>query len=113
MENVINHKLIVRDLVESIGKMTPTDEYSETQIILDEEQGHFLLLDLGWHHKTRTYLPFVHLDVMSDGKIWIQHDGTDLDIAEQLVKKGIAKKDIVLAFKAPHVREMIEGYAPA
>lgn len=104
---------IVSDLVKEIGDMVPSDEFTETQIILDTEGGHFVLFDIGWHGSKRVYLPFVHLDVMPTGKVWVQHDGTDLNIAELLVDKGIAKQDIVIGFRAPHVRERMEGFAVA
>jgi hypothetical protein len=39
-----------------------------------------------------------------DGKIWIQHDGTEIGIANELVKLGVPKDDIVLAFHEPFVR---------
>ncbi|MCB0565721.1 MAG: XisI protein [Phaeodactylibacter sp.] len=43
--------------------------------------------------------------VSADGKIWLQHDGTDLIVAQKLLDQGIPKTDIVLAFHAPFVRE--------
>lgn len=113
MDRVSQYKSIVKDVVQSVAAMTPSDEFSETEAILDQEGGHYLLLDIGWHGKKRTYLPFLHIDVKADGKVWIQHDGTDLVIAEQLVKKGIPKSDIVLGFHAPHVRPLIDDYAVA
>jgi hypothetical protein len=45
----------------------------------------------------------LHLDI-KDGKIWIQHDGTEIGIANELVKLGVPKEDIVLAFHEPFVR---------
>jgi hypothetical protein len=37
------------------------------------------------------------------GKIWVQHDGTEDAIADQLVEKGVPKQEIVLAYHAPNV----------
>ncbi|MBI5913750.1 MAG: XisI protein, partial [Bacteroidetes bacterium] len=108
--DTLNKTLIVSDLVKEIGNMVPSDEFTETQIILDKEGGHFLLFDIGWHGKKRVYLPFVHVDVMLNGKVWIQHDGTDLNIAGLLIEKGIPQNDIVIGFRAPHVRAMMEGF---
>lgn len=45
---------------------------------------------------TRIYDCAVHLDI-ADGKIWVQHDGTEDAIAVQLVEKGVPTQDIVLA----------------
>ncbi|MEZ4776202.1 MAG: XisI protein [Bacteroidia bacterium] len=111
MDQVNIYKSFVKEVVLSVAAMTPSDEFSETQSILDDERGHYVLIDIGWNKKKRTYLPFLHIDVKSDGKVWIQHDGTDIIIAEQLAQKGIPKSEIVLGFRAPHVRPMMEDYA--
>ncbi len=111
MDRLTHHKAIVRQLVEDIACMTPSDEQSETQLIVDEERGHYLLFSIGWGHNRREYVPFVHLDVRPDAKVYIQHDGTDLKIAERLVEEGIEKQHIVLAFQAPNRRKFIPDFA--
>ena len=68
---------------------------------------------MGWHEKKRVYLPFVHIDVKPDGKVWVQHDGTDLRIAAMLNDRGIPKSFIVLGFKPAYIRAMIDEFAPA
>lgn len=111
MDRIIKHKKIVKELVESIGKMTPNDETTETQIILDDSGGYYVLFDIGWENEYRIYLPYLHLTVKKDGKIWIEHDGTDLVVADLLVEKGISKKEIVLAWQAPFRRKLIPEFA--
>ncbi len=46
----------------------------------------------------------LHLDI-KDSKIWVQHDGTEIGFADELVKLGVPKEDIVLAFHEPFVRQ--------
>ncbi|MHC5829213.1 MAG: element excision factor XisI family protein [Nostoc sp.] len=41
---------------------------------------------------------------MKDDKVWIQNDNTEVGIANELVDRGIPKKDIVLGYKAPYLR---------
>jgi hypothetical protein len=38
-------------------------------------------------------------------KVWIQHDGTEEGIANDLVAEGIPKSHIILGFKSPEVRK--------
>ena len=111
MDKVSTYKKIVGEIVQEVADMTPTDESSETQLIMDLERGHFVLFSVGWYNNKREYLPFVHLDVKPDGKIWIQLDGTDLVLAQWLLDKGVPKGDIVLAFHAPARRELIPDFA--
>jgi hypothetical protein len=46
----------------------------------------------------------MHLDI-KDGKIWIQWNATDLDIAQKLVNLGISPQDIVIGFHPINLRQ--------
>jgi len=76
----------------------------EIQTIFDTERDHYQLLYVGWRGNKRDFGCILHLDI-KDGKIWIQHDGTEIGIANQLFEMGVPKKDIVLAFHEPYVRQ--------
>ena len=41
---------------------------------------------------------------IKDGKIWIQHDGTERGVANELVELGVPKEDIVLAYQPVYKR---------
>ena len=43
--------------------------------------------------------------ILKNGKIWIQHDGTEIGVANELVEWGVPKEDIVLAYHAPYKRQ--------
>ena len=79
-------------------------------MITDDEHGHYVLFSIGWYNSKREYLPFVHLDVRPDAKVYVQHDGTDLVIAEWLMCEGFPKSEIVPVFRASYRREDIEEY---
>ncbi|NJK36233.1 MAG: XisI protein [Oscillatoriales cyanobacterium SM2_2_1] len=76
----------------------------EVQTVFDTERDHYQLLHVGWRGNKREFGCILHLDI-KDGKIWIQHDGTEVGIANQLVEFGVPKQDIVLAFHEPEVRQ--------
>jgi XisI protein len=79
------------------------DQWVEAQTIFDTEHDHDQLLYNGWHDTKRIFGPVLHLDI-KDGKIWIQWNGTDDDIAAELGAFGVPKYDIVLGFRAPKMR---------
>jgi hypothetical protein len=60
---------------------------------------------VGWRNQRRIYGPVLHLDIM-DNKIWIQQDGTEVGIANELVELGVPKQDIVLGFDPPNLRKL-------
>lgn len=111
MEKVADYKQKVVKVLGEIANWSADDELVDTQFIRDHENGHYLLFDVGWEGSKRIYLPFVHVDVTAEGKVWLQHDGTDLKIALLLYEAGIPKSDIVLGFHAPYNRELIPEFA--
>jgi XisI protein len=62
---------------------------------------------VGWQNNRRVYGGRVHLDI-KDGKIWIQQNNTEREIAEELVGMGVPKSDIVIGFHSPFKRKFTE-----
>ncbi|MGI0482345.1 XisI protein [Geminocystis sp. CENA526] len=80
---------------------------TEIQLIFDDHNHHYQVLNIGWDDQTRIYGVIIHVDLKED-KIWIQRDGTEVGIANQLLDAGVAKEHIVLGFQAPYKREFTE-----
>ena len=111
MDKVTKYKKLVLEVIEDIAAFVPEIEGIETQKIIDEERGHYLLYEVGWDDFQWIYGSFVHIDVKENGRVWLQHDGTDLKIAEELIGKGIPKEDIVIGFQPVSSRKLMGGYA--
>lgn len=91
---------------ERVSIQRNAQEY-EVQTLFDSEQDHYQLLYVGWRGNKRDFGCILHLDIKGE-KIWIQHDGTEVGIANQLVELGVPKEDIVLAFHEPEVRQFTD-----
>lgn len=72
--------------------------------IIDEERGHFMLFMNTWQGSHRTYGCYLHIDISETGKVWLQYDGTDMEIGQILLDKGVEKQDLVLGWIAPYRR---------
>lgn len=103
------YRTIVKSVFQEVAAMTPSAENVRTELVCDETIGHYHLGEIGWQEKKRIDNVFLHADVM-DGKVWVQHDGTDLTLVEMLEREGIPKEHIVLAFHSPDER-IYTGYA--
>lgn len=68
---------------------------------------HYQVVSIGWENGYRMYGCLIHAD-LKDGKIWIQYDGTEYAIANELIDLGVPKQDIVLAYHAPYARKYTE-----
>ncbi|HBQ99437.1 MULTISPECIES: XisI protein [unclassified Roseofilum] len=108
---------VYRQLIEEI--LTELYSYSQgnptpgvdAEIICDRDHDHYLLLDVGWHERKYVYAVFVHIDI-KDGKIWIQRNNTEINIAERLRESGVDRDNIVLGSHSPFLRQF-SGYAIA
>lgn len=67
----------------------------------------YLLIEIGWDKGRRIYGVLIHIDIMGD-KLWIQQDGTEEGIADELAALGIPKERIVLAYKSLPRRQITE-----
>ena len=64
-----------------------------------------LHLDESWLAKGRSHYRYHCYVRIRDGKFWIEEDWTEDGIATDLVRAGVPKEDIVLAFHEPEMRQ--------
>ncbi|MEH1907373.1 XisI protein [Nostoc sp.] len=76
----------------------------ETFLIMDEPKGQYIWMNLGWQNGERITDMTVYVRIR-DCKFWIEEDWTENAIATDLVRAGVAKEDIVLAFHEPKMRQ--------
>ena len=101
MATLENYRQIVRDLLAEHA--TNNDPNIESQVIYDTEHDHYQLVDIGWQGLQRIYACYVHIDI-KDGKIWIQHNMTEIDLGQELVARGVPPSDIILGLHPPYKR---------
>jgi hypothetical protein len=110
-----NNLEILRDTVErtltEYAEFLGDDGVSVCELVFDRRHDRYLLVEAGWESGHRIYGTLIHVDI-EDGKLWIQHDGTEDGIADELVSAGIPKGRIVLAFRPASLRALTE-YAVA
>jgi len=106
MAELEKYRAILKSLLEQYAKMASDDEV-ETQLVIDPERDHYQLVQVGWQNNRRIYGCILHLDIKGD-KVWIQHNGTEIEIGDELVAAGIPKKKIVVGFHSPFKRSLTE-----
>jgi hypothetical protein len=111
MGPVEGYRRIIRDLLHTYAQYRPARGEVEIEVICDESHDYYELVYAGSNGPYRIHGSVLHLDIR-DGKVWIQYDGTEGGVAEELVKAGIPREHIVLAFKPPDIRPHT-GFATA
>jgi XisI protein len=76
----------------------------QNELIIDRTGNQFVLLSSGWQGPRRIHGCLVHITIQ-DGLIWIQRDGTEHGIANDLVAVGIPRERIVLGFYSRQTRQ--------
>ena len=83
------------------------DPEVETLFCCDDTQNIFHLFDLGWRGKDRINATIALIRIKNE-KIWIEEDWTEEGITADLLRMGIPKEDVVLAFHPPSLRQYTE-----
>jgi ketopantoate reductase len=109
MDRIDRYRQIVKRVIDEYAKWLPSHGEIASEAIVDPERDHYEVMHVGWDKERRIHGSVIHLDII-DGKVWIQHDGTDRPVAEELLTAGIPREDIVLGFHPARVRHLT-GFA--
>jgi hypothetical protein len=108
MDKLDTYRQYIKNLLIKRVSIKPANSNLESHFIFDTERDHYQVINYGWRDETtRIYSCSVHVNIQDD-KIWIQHNGSEIALADQLAELGVPKQDIVLAYHAPHVRQYTE-----
>jgi hypothetical protein len=104
VDKLTHYRNCIRQLLQKYASYPYAYGEVENELILDGENDRYQLLRVGWENKHRVYGSVMHFDIR-DGKVWIQWNSTDRDVAQELVEMGIPKEDLVIGFHPPHLRQ--------
>lgn len=104
MERINDYRNCIEKIILDYDKYKSGYSTIHNEVLFDRERDHYQLMRIGWHEDERLAGCILHFDI-KDGKIWIQHDGTEHGIANDLLEMGVPKSDIVLAYHAPYKRK--------
>lgn len=107
MADLENYREWVQQLLSGYAKRRSTKGEVEIQTIFDVDRDHYQLMYMGWENKQRVFGPIMHIDI-KEGKVWIQWNGTEEQVADDLMALGVSKEDIVLGFHPPYMRKFTD-----
>ncbi len=84
----------------------------EDIILVDKNQHHYQLLTTGWQKGRHINDILMHFHIKPDGKIWVETNNSEVQVAKELEKRGVTKSDIVLGFHPESLRHFTD-YAVA
>ena len=107
MDTIDTYRQIIQKVLAEYVRLQYAYGNIQNEAVFDREADRYLVVSLGWQKVKRIHGCLIHIDII-DGKVWIQRDGTEHGIANDLVDAGIPKDKIVLGFREPEVRRYTE-----
>lgn len=108
MSKRLNNQTTLLIFLTEYAAFTPINfRNASSQVIPDHENGHYLLVRLGWQDDRYHYHTIFHFD-LEENKVIVRRNQTDLDIVEELVAYGLAEEDIQLAFRREEAPQVVD-----
>lgn len=111
MDKLEVYRLAIEKVLSEYSQYKPSHGEIEMLQICDREHDCYLLMGLGWDRTGRVHDVVLNLRIRDD-KIWIEWDGTEEGITQELLDAGLTQEDIVLGFYRPENRALT-GFATA
>lgn len=109
MADLDNYRQVVQQILTRYAQIQPAYGEIERETIFDRDCDRYQVINTGWENQRRVYGCLIHVDI-KDNKIWVQYDGTEIGVANELVELGVPKENIVLAYHSPFMRQF-DGFA--
>lgn len=109
MDKLTTYRNLIKQLLTRYAELVNRQPIPgvETSCVFDEEHDQYLLLTVGWSQNRRVRNTTLYIR-LRDGKFWIEEDWTEDGIATDLLRAGVPRSDIVLAFQPPDTRLLTE-----
>ena len=109
MEKLANYRQIIKRILTDYHELLTRQPVPNVDafLLFDEQRDHYMIINSGWTKNGRLRSTFVHVR-LHNGKFWIEEDWTEEGIATDLLRAGVPREDIVLAFHPPELRPLTE-----
>ena len=106
MDKLSHYRSLIQKILTEYDQLCSQVATSNIEILLafDEKRDQYLWFQVGWTPEERIKGISVHIRIKNE-KIYIEEDWTEEGMANELLRLGVPKEDIVLAFQPPEVRK--------
>jgi len=97
MDTSATYREIVKQVILQYAKLRPSHGDIRLDSVFDEIGDRYALMQVGWDRGRRVRGNLIYI-TLQDGKVYIEYDGMERGITQDLIEQGIPQNDIVLAF---------------
>lgn len=99
MDTTASERDIVKQVILRYAKLQPSHGDIRFDTVFDETQDRYALMQIGWDRRRRVRGNLIYI-TLHDGKVWVEYDGIESGITQDLIEMGIPESRIVLAYLA-------------
>lgn len=104
MDRIKHFQEIIEQILTRYLEINYANAEIQNEPIFNREDGQYVIMSSGWQGARRIHSCLLHLKIQG-GKIWIERDGTEHGIANDLVAAGVPRDAIVLGFYSRVARQ--------
>jgi XisI protein len=97
MDTILTYRNIIKQLILRYAQLKPSHGNIRLDPVFDEANDRYALMQVGWDRQRRIRGNLIYLTIQND-RVFIEYDGTETGITDELVAAGIPRDNIVLAF---------------
>ncbi len=99
----LDYRNIIKEIILGYARLKPAYSDIDSRVMFDDERASYALMQVGWDGDHYIHGSIIHVEFINE-KIWIQYDGTEMGVAQDLMDAGIPKEAIVLGFRPEKIR---------
>ena len=100
MDTHTSYREIVKTVIRKYARLHPSHGQIRLATVFDEDQNRYALMQVGWDRGARARGNLIDV-TFHDDQVWIEYDGIERGIVDELIELGIPREKIVVAFMAP------------
>lgn len=99
MDSSTTYREIIKKVILKYAALRPSHGDIRLDPLFDELHNGFALIQVGWDRGRRVRGLILYL-TLRDRKVFIEYDGLETSISEDLIREGIPEASVVLAYLA-------------
>lgn len=97
MDTILAYRNIIKQIILRYAQLKPSHGDIRLDPVFDEANDRYALMQVGWDRQRRVRGNLIYLTIQK-GRVFVEYDGTENGITDELVAEGIPRDNIMLAF---------------